>query len=494
LDQRRFISFLLLSLGIFLLAQQLFPQPKKPEKPPAAAKDKKADEKAGPAADAKKNEQAQAPPAQVAPVQPAIKAGGLPAVAAANLPAQFVTLGSLDLASGYRMLVTLTNTGAAVSRAEMASPRYRDTDDWSGYLGELELKKVPDGVQVQVVGPGTPAAAAKIEAGDVIVGIGNPQTAAIKTVADFGRALAGTRPNQEIVLQVRHANNRPEARSVRLIRRPFAVVRPEIDNYRMRDVPVPADFADRPSFLLTLSSLNGKDLDKDEAKRMAGILEAGAWEIAAHDEKSATFKRALPELKLEIVKRYALATAPPDQRANPDYPAYHLQLDIELHNTGAAAPAAGAPAAGAPADAKPSVVYRLDGPTGMPMEGWWYARKVSRHWSGGSLRDVMVRFFASSVTEIQNSEIAKGKVQPMGDGQTLAYAGVDGQYFSAMLIPQLTSSNDPWIETTEAVIVDTTPDVHTAIYANATCRLTRTAITLDAGATHQDSFQVFLGP
>ena len=92
------------------------------------------------------------------------------------------------------MLVTLTNAGAAVRRAEMASPRYRDQHDWSGYLGELELKDVPGGVQVQVVGAGTPAASHRgkpaIEAGDVIVGIGNPQTTEIKTVDDFNAALA----------------------------------------------------------------------------------------------------------------------------------------------------------------------------------------------------------------------------------------------------------------------------------------------------------------
>ena len=74
------------------------------------------------------------------------------------------------------MLVTLTNAGAAVVRAEMSSPRYRDQEDWNGYLGDLELKNVPGGVQVQVAGAGTPAANAKIEAGDVIVGVGNPQT------------------------------------------------------------------------------------------------------------------------------------------------------------------------------------------------------------------------------------------------------------------------------------------------------------------------------
>ena len=32
-------------------------------------------------------------------------------------------------------------------------------------------------------------------------------------------------------------------------------------------------------------------------------------------------------------------------------------------------------------------------------------------------------------------QIAEGNVEPMGDGQALAYAGVDGQYFSAVLIP-----------------------------------------------------------
>ena len=58
------------------------------------------------------------------------RAGRLPQVAAVREPIQFVTLGSLDPTTGYRMLVTLTNTGAAVRRAEMTSPRYLDQHDW----------------------------------------------------------------------------------------------------------------------------------------------------------------------------------------------------------------------------------------------------------------------------------------------------------------------------------------------------------------------------
>ena len=124
---------------------------------------------------------------------------------------------------------------------------------------------------MQVVGAGTPAADAKIEPGDVIVGIGDPQTTDIKTAATLAAALGETKPGQDFTLQVRHGDNAPQPRTVRLMRRPFAVVRPEIENYRMRDVEPPADFVDRPSFLLTLSKLNGKPLNKDDRKRIGGL-------------------------------------------------------------------------------------------------------------------------------------------------------------------------------------------------------------------------------
>ncbi|HEX5471852.1 MAG TPA: YidC/Oxa1 family insertase periplasmic-domain containing protein [Lacipirellulaceae bacterium] len=484
----------MLALGIVLLAGWLFPPPPPPKQPPAPAQAKnKVEPKKGNVA--QKGAPQEGAPKEAAPVQvneqaaaphpqPAGKATELPAIAPAGAPAQYVTLGSLDPKSGYRMLITLTNRGAAVVQAEMSSPRYRDQDDWTGYLGDLELKAVPGGVQVQVVGPGTPAADAKIAVGDVIVGLTdvNKKKVDIKAPDDFRRALAKTKPGQQITLQVRHGNNGPQARQVHLMRRPFAVVRPEIDNYRMREVDPPADFVDRPSFLLTLSELNGKPLGKNDAKRMAGLLETGNWKLAAHDEKSAIFERDFPELKLRLLKHYTIATAPAEARNEPDFPAYHLYLDIELQDTDRA-----------DSKAPPrKVAYRLDGPTGMPMEGWWYSRKVSRNWSS-SVRDVEVRFVGSSVSEISNSSIAKGKVEPM-EGKTLAYACVDGQYFSAVMIPQLSGLEDSWFLKTEAVIVDTKPDEKNSMYANVTPRMYRKTISLDAGATHHDSYQIFLGP
>jgi YidC/Oxa1 family membrane protein insertase len=267
--------------------------------------------------------------------------------------------------------------------------------------------------------------------------------------------------------------------------RPFAVLRPEIENYRMRGAEPPPDFEDPASFLVRLWQLNGKPLNDAGAKRLAEVLETENWEIAESRETSVAFRRALPELQLEIIKRYTLEPTPPEQREiveHADYPGYHVQLDVELRNT---------------ADTEQSVSYRLKGPTGMPIEGWWFAHKISRHrWFGAAgLRDVVVRFDGHQTTQVDGPQIAEGDVQPMGDGQALAFAGVDGQYFAAVLIPIRKKLDEVWFDTTEAIVAGTLPDARTPrTYTNVTCLLTRQAIPLAAGATHRDSYQVFMGP
>lgn len=486
MDQRRFIAFLLVSMGAMLLFNRFFPAPQPLAPGQVAAADGKAPAKDGEKADQPAPKAGDSVNEKDVAEKPVANIAALPAVAAANAPAQFVTLGSLDMNSDYRMLVTLTSAGAAIHRAEMASSRFRDQHDWSGYLGALELKDVPSGVQIQVVGAGTPAAnatadgkPAPLESGDIVTGIGKPQITAIKNAAEFNSMLAQTEPGQDIVLQVRHGDGDSQPRTMRLVRRPLAVLRPEAENYTLRGAPLPANFVDPPSFLTTITSLNSAPLQKDDAQKLANLLESGSWELVAHDESSATFRRALPELKLEITKRYKLARAKPEERDNPNYPAYDLQLEIELHNTG---------------DAKQAVAYRLDGPTGMPLEGWWYARKISQSWGGGGLRDVAVRFAGSAELSINDSQIAKGKVAPMGDGQALAYAGVDGQYFSAMLLPQIAALDDVWFETTEAIVVGPTPEPRDVAYTNVTSRMTRKSIDLAPDAKFVDKYRVFIGP
>ena len=67
------------------------------------------------------------------------------------------------------MLVYLTNRGAAIERVEMNSPRYRDLENYSGYLGYLAPADAGGaGALVRIVGAGTPAAQVGIAPGDVI--------------------------------------------------------------------------------------------------------------------------------------------------------------------------------------------------------------------------------------------------------------------------------------------------------------------------------------
>lgn len=488
MDQRRFIAFLILCVTALWLSERLFPRPQKPPQPPPAA-GAQADKKELPAeavaADGKAKDDKPADATQPAAPEGAQPPAPLPqvaAVAAVAEPMRYVTLGSLDSESGYRMLVTMTSTGASVRRAEMSSRRFLDQHDWSGYMGELELVTADGGAKVQVVGDGTPAQKAGIEAGDVIVGIKASAETAIHTAGELIAVLAKTDPRQEITLLVKRGDAAPEPHDVKLVRRPFAVLRPEIDNYRMRKADPPPDFVDVPSFLLSLHGIDGRPLEEADAKRLADILEKGNWEVAGQDANSVTFRRTLAELNLEVSKRYTLQPVPEGSRGDVNYPEYHLKLDVEVRNTG------DTPQTG--------VSYRLDGPTGMPLEGWWYSHKISQRWfAAAGLRDIVVRFAGSQSVQLDCPQIAEGKVAPMGQGAALAYAGVDGVYFSAIMIPIKKSLEEVWFKTTEAVVVGPKPDARTpATYTNVTCRMFREPVKLAAGATHTDSFQVFIGP
>jgi YidC/Oxa1 family membrane protein insertase len=63
------------------------------------------------------------------------------------------------------------------------------------------------------------------------------------------------------------------------------------------------------------------------------------------------------------------------------------------------------------------------------------------------------------------------------------------------MIPIKQSLEEVWFDTTEAIVVGPPPDARTPpTYTNVTCRMFRKPVELAAGATHRDSFQVFIGP
>ncbi|MCH7750660.1 MAG: PDZ domain-containing protein [Planctomycetes bacterium] len=399
MEQRRIVLFLVLSFLVLMLYSTLFPPPRQPDKQlPAENADQvdaqlQADDEE-PEIPAKVEE----PVGLIQDAEQDAEPAGEVRPEVAEVPLEYVTLGSVDEQSAYRLLVTLTNRGAGVQRVELANSRYRDLHDRGGYLGHLELVADPTGgLLVQVVGGGTPAAAAGLEPGDRIVAApGKKEASSLNEPADFRTFLAQEKPGATVTLRVARGDAAPINMVATLTRHPLDVIRPEAENVLMRSDKLPADFVDQPSLLFTLEQLGGAKIAK-EADEIAGLqLRESHWEILVRKPNSVTFRKRLPGQNVEVLKHYRLEAVPDDQRSDPDYPGYHFTLELEVRNLGQAAL---------------DVAYRLDGPNGLPLEGWWYAHKIGRTWSAVGIRDVVARYEGSDPVQFGPANIAEGDIE-----------------------------------------------------------------------------------
>ncbi len=470
MDQRRIVAFLTLSFLVLMLHSMIFPPPAPVKKVPPP----------GPVAPPA------APPAAPvrAPAAETVVSSPPPAdpEAMAEVDLAYVTLGSVAEDSPYRLLVTFTNAGAAVRRIELSSSRYRDLHDRGGYLGHLELLADDStGLLVQAVGAGTPAAAAGIQPGDRLFSLGVAEPLEpLESASQLHQQLAQWKPGQQIALAVQRGDQPPQTLSATLTRRPLEILRPESENVRLRTGTVPADYPNPPSFLYTLQQVGNRKIAA-EASELAGVaLRDARWRITSHDATSVTFRRTIPQYNLEAVKRYSLRPVPPSDQANPNYPGYGLQLDLELKNLAAS---------------DQQVVYRLDGPNGLPLEGWWYANKISRGWGAAGIRDIVAQYLGQKTVQFGPSEIVEGDLEPL-QGKPLVYTGVDAQYFSAVLLPLKNSLEDHWIDETRRVLLSPPPPPSSAEvrYANVTCRLISQPQTIPAGQALRHSYEIFAGP
>lgn len=407
-------------------------------------------------------------------------------------PRRIVALGSLDPASGYRMLVLLDSRGAGVRRIEMTSPKYRDLEDKHGYLGDLALSvEESGGVRVGAVGAGTPAAAAGVAEGDLLLDVdGRP----VATEADLHVSLEATKPGQTIELRVRRGD-KEHLLTATLDRRPLAVVRPE------RQVDFEPATGNPASFLLTLESI-GADGKTTSAPRGQGeisklpSLERGTWEVVEAKAEQVVFRRELStsELnaigqagRLEILKRYKLSPATEAERNSAAARAYHLGLEIEIRSFDV-----------------PSrmVSYRLQGPNSLPLEGWWYMNK-------SGTRDVVVRTDGGQLVWKRSPELwSQATSKP--DEPTLPlfsdtepipnrgvrYIGVDANYFAVLMIPLTADRSAGVFRRASAKSVGDVaaiPKSHKRV-VNASFELASetTAITPDAPLVHK--FDIFAGP
>ena len=489
--ERRFFAFIVMAVGVLMLfnfwqARNAPPQRKLAK--PAGVEEK--DNAAAPDLPAGEEPSAEEPPADAQ--APADEPPAVEAEPAAEL--QYVTFGSVDPSSGYRMLVTATNAGAGVRRVELASPQFRDLHDRSGYLGHLELVDDPaGGALARIVGEGTPAYKSGLREGDVIIAIALPATPAATPVAkstDLRQSLAGTKPRDEVRLTVRRDGVEQQLDATTLTRRPLEVIRPEIENILLYSTKRPEGYVDHPSFVVQLQSVDALKADDPAVKAANEALATGHWQVEAATPSSASFRQRLPALGLEVVKRYQLKEVPAAELSNEDFPAYDFQLDCEVRNL----------------NAQPrKVVYHLRGPNGLPIEGWWYATKVSRGWGSAGLRDVLVRFPNQGTTEQGAATIAEGDAEVLGtagaDGEPLGtlYAGVDAQYFASMILPVAPDiESELFKEVRPDVVGQKLAERWPQTYTNVSFRMVRTPLELQAagqpGDTVTDKLQVFNGP
>ncbi len=457
----RYALFILLSFGYIFLAQRfLFPRARQQEgdrQGQVAQADKQndakgAEEPKGKAAPAKGKDEAGKE--GVPPAKPGAKEGPkagpeakqtpkppAKAPAQSEVPDTFPTLGSLDPNSPHRMLVTFTNRGAAIKRIELNSPRFHEQDERSGYLGHVVVDESVQGsgCPVQVVGPGTPAQEADLRKGDVIEELDGREVAGFKSLRPDSKSglrdvLAKTRPGQNVILKVRRKDSATNKDAVldlpvKLRRWPLQVVRPE------EGAP--------PSFLMTLCQIGDLKAEQPEAEEgqkktkdarpayspeLEGVdLRTANWQVEYDREKAparVTFRRYLPKWELEVVKTFTLAEVPANEKDDGTLKAYHVGFDVQIINKGT----------------QPrEVAYQIDGPSGLPIEGYWYASKVYRGWTSG-LRDVMASFRSGTakfdLTTYSSNRVVSDNPGLLPPIDSLRFIGVDAQYFAAMLIPE----------------------------------------------------------
>jgi len=367
-----------------------------------------------------------------------------------TVPTQWSVLGNYQ--SGLH-LAYLTNKGAAIRHVELVERkangrlRYRDLVNKSGYLGYLGLEaKMLGGCRVQVVGPGTPADTAGIKPGETLLKVNG---VAIDHPSDIDSALSGTKPNDEANLVIVGEKDGAEREvSVVLAERPLAIIQEEYD---MTGV----NLAHRASFLMSLDSIRGEGqsnistkLGETEIQDLRSMRE-GNWELKESGAQSVAFtwKYTASDLEkigvdgaIEIVKTFRLPT--PTEDASPDD--YELDFNLALKNTGG----------------KPlQVAYRLDGPNGLPKEGWWYLYKVHPGWGTCGARDVVwrtgVNYELRSVNQIWKRENGNKKApeepaflsNEASDRRTVQFVGVDTQYFNVAILPKGDSENGLGVQT-----------------------------------------------
>lgn len=420
---------------------------------------------------------------------------------------QWTTLGSMDPTSGHVLLVTLNSRGAGIERIEVTERKengrlkYRRVDVRSGYLGYFaaDPTETANGVVVNVVGPGTPAANAVskssgtangLRAGDEIVAI---NAAAVSNITGLQNALEDTKPGDVVTLDVIRGDGPVIQFDATLSEHPLDLVR-LADT--AGDDQVPGNLS-RLSSLLTVGKIGRREIAPGE-RSIAALNDPSnlVWNVNNDDNANAnsqtvSFDVQLSEKEVQAAGGHAIGL----RRSYTLHPgSFVLDMDVQIDNR---------------SDESQQLAYRLEGINGVTLEGWWYSNKISPNWGGSAARDLVYRTKAEGhelvsgfglLKRARNDSVPDDQNLFAPDSQApereLSYIGVDAQYFTVAYLPkegeQTLNTFRRAIATLAASPSEIPKNKERAV--NTTFYLDSGVAEVPAGSSLKQSLRLFAGP
>lgn len=257
-----------------------------------------------------------------------------------------------------------------------------------------------------------------------------------------------------------------------------------VGNHLKDDEKIGALDAKRKPLTLDTSVLE-LDLEFDRLDRNASAKSL-SWELlgttADADDKqvksSAKFRLASPDGKLVITKTYKLNRMPKEiltERTAWDVTSapYDLDVSILIENQ---------------SDSARKLDYVLQGPVGLPLEN----RDIT-----SKFRDIKAGFMDSdndlSPQTLTASELVKSldKNAPQEWPRPFRYAGVDVQYFAALLVPSEPQFKDQYFVSIKPVVVE---KAETKEHSDISLLMTSKTLDVPAQGHVEHKFKLFLGP
>lgn len=364
-------------------------------------------------------------------------------------------------------LAYFSNRGAALERLELVERNkkgrfvYRALEERHGYLGYMALRNHPEGgCLVQVVGPQTPVNLAKsaavtggLKPGDVIVEMNGKPTL---TRGELDRQLGRLKPGKSVKLTVRRSAKSDEAEGAQQAAEGEAAEGEAAEADQAagdQQIEFEVELGEKPLVLIgdddsedappkqasafTMAINQFRDaapqVDSWQVKRGESLV-TKYWQVRSHDERQLVFAtefvRGRDRIEIEKVFRFT----PPNSKDRDPGAQYRFDYSVRARSL---------------SSTSPLIAFRLDGPRGLPVEGWWYLNKIHpRMLNTAGSRDVTWNL-AQGGHQIRGtkeiySKAAKEDPQPFSpifasdqtaERRTMRYIGIDTSYFNVSMLP-----------------------------------------------------------